>query len=97
MFVKACSSFVLTATHSRITTIPAYNSSHKLNATRFPTQPSRRGLLDKALLALEEEQRTNVVVLQVDVTDEASIQTAVKAIIEKENRLDCLVNNAGMK
>ncbi|MEM9821467.1 MAG: 3-oxoacyl-ACP reductase FabG [Bacteroidota bacterium] len=33
---------------------------------------------------------------KVDVTDRASIQTAVDALMQKEGRIDCLINNAGI-
>ncbi|MFC6824191.1 SDR family oxidoreductase [Halopelagius fulvigenes] len=34
-------------------------------------------------------------VVELDVTDEASVETALSRIFEEEGRLDCLVNNAG--
>ena len=37
----------------------------------------------------------NIQVLDVDVTDNASVEKAINTVIEKEGRLDVLVNNAG--
>ncbi len=42
-----------------------------------------------------EEEKLNIVILPLDVTDIASIQAAVNAIIEKDGRIDLLINNAG--
>lgn len=47
-------------------------------------------LLDEA-----RELGVSVQVLTLDVTDPTSIQTAVNTIIEKEGRIDILINNAG--
>jgi NAD(P)-dependent dehydrogenase (short-subunit alcohol dehydrogenase family) len=38
----------------------------------------------------------NVNVLKMDLMDQASIENAVKAVVEKEGRIDVLINNAGM-
>lgn len=40
--------------------------------------------------------RDRIKVLDLDVTDEASVQSAVKAIIEERGRIDVLINNAGV-
>jgi NAD(P)-dependent dehydrogenase (short-subunit alcohol dehydrogenase family) len=37
----------------------------------------------------------NIVLLSLDVTDKQSIQTAINAIIEKDGKIDVLLNNAG--
>ena len=41
------------------------------------------------------EENLDIEILQLDVTDNASIETAVNAIISKEGKLDILLNNAG--
>jgi len=41
-------------------------------------------------------QQTNITVLDVDVTDGASVTTAIGSIIKTEGRIDVLVNNAGI-
>ncbi|KAI0699347.1 NAD-P-binding protein [Cerioporus squamosus] len=38
----------------------------------------------------------NIERLRMDVTDDASVKTAIAQIVEKEGRIDMLVNNAGM-
>ncbi len=44
----------------------------------------------------KEISHTNGIVhIKADVTDERSVEEAVKAVFEKENRIDVLVNNAG--
>jgi NAD(P)-dependent dehydrogenase (short-subunit alcohol dehydrogenase family) len=45
---------------------------------------------------LESDGLSNVAAVQLDVTDQASVNAAYKAIAEKTNVLDVLVNNAGI-
>ena len=42
-----------------------------------------------------ETENLDIEILQLDVTDVQSINTAVKTIIEKDGKIDLLVNNAG--
>src|SRR5215211_3848827 len=53
--------------------------------------------LNKASNILEPAQRKNhpVKVLQLDVTDDISVHRAIQYIVNNENRIDLLVNNAG--
>lgn len=44
----------------------------------------------------EIEHDANIHIINVDVTDPASIQKCVDTIMEKEGRIDALINNAGM-
>lgn len=53
--------------------------------------------MEEALEELDVRERANVVIKQLDVTDELSIQKTVLEIVEAEKRLDALVNNAGEK
>src|SRR5262245_63712940 len=48
-----------------------------------------------ALLDLEKSARGSVAVLPLDVTDEASVDAAARAVQERFGGLDELVNNAG--
>jgi NAD(P)-dependent dehydrogenase (short-subunit alcohol dehydrogenase family) len=47
------------------------------------------------ILALAEKDSLRLHVLELDVTDEASIDKAVQAIVEKSGRIDVAINNAG--
>jgi len=45
--------------------------------------------------AVAGEERGEVTFLSLDVTDEASVQGAVQAVLDRSGRIDVLVNNAG--
>lgn len=53
--------------------------------------------LDKAIALKHriEEEKLDIELLRLDVTDVASIQSAVKAIVKKDGRIDIMINNAG--
>ena len=42
-----------------------------------------------------QSENTPIEIIQLDVTDDESVKTAVNTIVEKEGQLDLLVNNAG--
>lgn len=42
-----------------------------------------------------EKENLNITILQLDVTDTQSIQSAVKTVIENDGKIDILINNAG--
>ena len=63
---------------------------HKVYATMRDTN-GRNAAKAKALA-----QHTNIVVLDVDVTNGKSVTDAVTTIIKKEGRIDVVVNNAGI-
>ncbi|MFZ4401852.1 MAG: SDR family oxidoreductase [Bacteroidales bacterium] len=44
----------------------------------------------------ESEHDSKVNVLYMDVTDKAAVEICIKTVIEKEGRIDVLINNAGM-
>lgn len=41
-------------------------------------------------------QHANVHTLKLDVTDEAEVQSVVKTILEREGKLDIVINNAAV-
>ncbi len=49
----------------------------------------------KALKETIEKENLDIEVMQLDVSDVASIENTVKSIIEKEGKIDILINNAG--
>lgn len=54
--------------------------------------PAKAGELEKA----KNEEKLAIEVLQLDVTDEASVTSAVRQVIDAAGRIDVLVNNAGI-
>ncbi|MCH8995149.1 MAG: SDR family oxidoreductase [Chloroflexi bacterium] len=54
--------------------------------------PAKAGELEKA----KSEEKLAIEVLQLDVTDEASVTSAVRQVIDAAGRIDVLVNNAGI-
>ncbi|MCL4167732.1 UNVERIFIED_CONTAM: hypothetical protein GTU68_049774, partial [Idotea baltica] len=49
----------------------------------------------ESLKEIREKHDLQIEVLQLDVTDTKSIQAAINTIIEKDGRIDILINNAG--
>ncbi len=54
--------------------------------------PAKAGELEKA----KNEEKLAIEVFQLDVTDEASVTSAVRQVIDAAGRIDVLVNNAGI-
>ncbi len=54
--------------------------------------PAKAGELEKA----KSDENLSIDVLQLDVTDEASVTNAVRQVIDAAGRIDVLVNNAGI-
>src|SRR3984893_2731888 len=50
----------------------------------------------EALRALAQRERLALQIVEIDVTDDASVERAIAAIIETTGRLDVVVNNAGI-
>ena len=50
----------------------------------------------EALRALAQRERLALHLVEIDVTDDASVEQAIKAIIEATDRLDVVINNAGV-
>jgi len=84
---------LITGTNSGFGWLTAHSVAalgHKVYATIRDTQGKNA---DKAKALAQVE---NVTVLDVSLTDEASLKTAVDTIIATEGRIDVLVNNAGI-
>src|SRR5690349_17441835 len=50
----------------------------------------------EALRALAQRERLSLQIVEIDVTDDASVERAIAEIIETTGRLDVVVNNAGV-
>jgi NAD(P)-dependent dehydrogenase (short-subunit alcohol dehydrogenase family) len=84
---------LITGTNSGFGWLTAHSVAalgHKVYATMRDTN-GKNADRAKALSRVE-----NVTVLDVSLTDEASVQNAVDTILAKEGKIDVLVNNAGM-
>jgi NAD(P)-dependent dehydrogenase (short-subunit alcohol dehydrogenase family) len=73
-----------------LTAISCAALGHKVYATMRDSKGRNAG--KAAVLA----QQTNIEILDLDVTDGKSVTEAVATIIEKEGRIDVVVNNAGI-
>ena len=56
----------------------------------------RNSAVREELLALAKTERLSLNVVEIDVTDEASVNSAVEEVVRREGRIDVLVNNAGL-
>ena len=74
----------------RLTTETLSKSGHKVFAGFRSAEGARKQIAD-------ELKAKNIEILKVDVTDQASVDTAIVQLLEKSgNKLDVVVNNAGM-
>ncbi len=65
----------------------------EFSKNNFITYPTMRDLTKKTQLSNQIECSENI--LQLDVTDDSSINNAIKTIVNKHKKIDILVNNAG--
>lgn len=56
----------------------------------------RNAAAAEELRALAEREQLALSIVEIDVTDDVSVEQAIKTIIERSGRLDVVVNNAGM-
>jgi NAD(P)-dependent dehydrogenase (short-subunit alcohol dehydrogenase family) len=73
----------------RATAIALAQQGHKVYATM------RRPSASTDFTDVSEEIRQNIFIKPLDVQDKGSIESAVSEILDKENRLDVAINNAG--
>ena len=74
----------------RLTAETLSKSGHKVFAGFHSAEGARKEIAD-------ELKAKNIEILKVDVTDQASVDTAIVQLLEKSgNKLDVVVNNAGM-
>ena len=74
----------------RLTAETLSKSGHKVFAGFHSAEGARKQIAD-------ELKAKNIEILKVDVTDQASVDTAIVQLLEKSgNKLDVVVNNAGM-
>ncbi|RZA25236.1 MAG: SDR family oxidoreductase [Proteobacteria bacterium] len=73
-----------------------FHTALKLSALGYKTYASMRDLSksDK-LKAAAKDLSTDLEIIQLDVQDTKSIEAAVKSVVDREGRIDALVNNAG--
>ena len=73
-----------------------YETSILLAQNGFRTYATMRNI-DKGdkLKEIAEKENLDLKIIKLDVTDDYSIQNAIKEIVQETNRIDVLVNNAG--
>ena len=73
-----------------------YETSILLAKNGFRTYATMRNI-DKGdkLKEIAEKENLDLKIIKLDVTDDYSIQNAIKEIVQETNRIDVLVNNAG--
>ena len=73
-----------------------YETSLALAREGYFTYATMRDLKKEAVIKkIAEEENLPLKVIELDVDNEDSVQTAVKTIIDEKQRIDVLVNNAG--
>src|SRR5688500_20085578 len=73
-----------------------FETSLLLARNRFYTYATMRNLdKSKAITNLKQKEKLSLEILQLDVTADESVKEAIKKIINEQERIDVLVNNAG--
>ena len=77
-----------------LTTLLLARKGYKVWAT-MRNAKTKNASKKEELLAIAEKEDLNISVIELDVTKDASVTTAIQTILSKDNRIDYLVNNAG--
>lgn len=77
-----------------LTTLLLARKGYKVWATMRNTE-TKNASKKEELLALAQKEDLNISVIELDVTKDASVKNAIRAIIREDNRIDHLINNAG--
>jgi NAD(P)-dependent dehydrogenase (short-subunit alcohol dehydrogenase family) len=73
-----------------------FETSLLLARNRFYTYATMRNLdKSQAIIDLKEKEKLPLEILQLDITDELSVKEAIHKIINDQEKIDVLVNNAG--
>ncbi len=77
-----------------LTTLLLARKGYKVWAT-MRNAKTKNASKKEELLAIAKKEDLNISVIELDVTKDASVTTAIQTIVSKDNRIDYLVNNAG--
>lgn len=65
-------------------------------ASLLGSQGARVFGLDRTVPAAGDDARSGVELIEADVTDQASVDAAISAVVDRSGQLDILINNAGI-
>ncbi len=77
-----------------LTTLLLARKGYKIWATMRNAQTTN-ALKKEELLAIAKDDNLNISVIELDVTEDASVTDAIRTVLREDNKIDYLVNNAG--